>query len=87
LIGLLGYASIFLVVWLRSWSDTIEQYTPELLGGLVGIAFLFTMGLTGLEMFVIHAFCQYCLYSAVIVLVMAILAVSLIISTNREQEA
>ncbi len=84
LIGLLGYASIFLVVWLGNWSDTIEEYMPELLAGLVGIAFLFTLGLTGMEMLVIHAFCQFCLYSAGIVLVMFIVAISLIISSNRE---
>ncbi|MEJ2753195.1 MAG: vitamin K epoxide reductase family protein, partial [Chloroflexota bacterium] len=79
LLGLLGYASIFLVVWLGNWSDTIEEYMPELLVGLVGIAFVITLGLTGLEMLVIHAFCQFCLYSAAIVLVMSILAVSLIV--------
>jgi uncharacterized membrane protein len=85
LLGLLGYASIFLVVWLGNWSDTIEEYMPELLVGLVGIAFVITLGLTALEMLVIHAFCQFCLYSAAIVLVMSILAVSLIVSRNREQ--
>ena len=41
-------------------------------------------GLTLLELAVIHAFCQYCLYSAAIVLVMLILAISLIVSRNRE---
>jgi uncharacterized membrane protein len=83
LIGLLGYVTIFLVVWLGSWSETIEEYIPELLAGLVGLAFLFTLGLTALELVVIHAFCQYCLYSAAIVLVMLILAISLIINRNR----
>ena len=61
LIGLLGYAIIFLMVWLRDWIMLIEDNLPELLFGVVGLAFLFTLGLTGLEMFVIHAFCQYCL--------------------------
>jgi uncharacterized membrane protein len=84
LIGLLGYASIFFVVWLGNWSDTIEEYLPELLAGLTGIAFLFTLGLTAIEMLVIHLFCQFCLYSAGIVLVMFLLAISLIISANRE---
>ena len=84
LIGLLGYAAIFLVVWLRNWSDLIDDYVPELLISLTGLAFLFTLGLTALELVVIHAFCQYCLYSAGIILVMFILAISLVISQRRE---
>lgn len=84
LIGMLGYISIFLVVWLGNWSRQIEEYLPELLIGLVGLAMLFTLGLTLLELAVIHAFCQFCLYSAAIVLVMFILAISLIINQRRE---
>ena len=84
LIGLLGYAAIFLVVWLGNWSSTIDDYLPELLAGLVGLAFIFTLGLTGLELAVIHAFCQYCLYSAGIVLVMLVLVISLLVSQRRE---
>lgn len=84
LIGLLGYAAIFVVVWLRDWVNLVEEYLPELLMGLVGLAFLFTLGLTLLEMLVIHAFCQYCLYSAAIVLVMFVLAISLAVSSRRD---
>ena len=84
LIGLLGYGAIFLVVWLSNWSSSIDEYLPELLAGLVGLAFIFTLGLTVLELAVIHAFCQYCLYSAAIVLVMFVLAISFIISQRRE---
>jgi uncharacterized membrane protein len=75
-IGFAGYAAIFLVAWLRDWSDTITAYLPELLVGLTGIAVLFTAYLTALEIFVIHAVCRYCLVSAAIILVMLILAIS-----------
>ena len=84
LIGLIGYVSIFLVVWLSNWSNTIDDYLPELLIGLVGLAFIFTLGLTLLELAVIHAFCQYCLYSAAIVLLMFILAISLVVGQRQE---
>ena len=84
LLGLIGYAAIFLVVWLGNWSDTVDDYMPELLAGLVGLAFLFTLGLTLLELLVIHAFCQYCIYSAVIVLIMFLLAISLVVSGRQE---
>ena len=83
LIGLLGYAVIFLVVWLQDWIGLVEDYLPELVIGIVGLAFLFTLGLTTLEFFVIHAFCQYCLYSAAIVIVMLILAISYLLSGRK----
>lgn len=83
LIGLLGYALIFLIVWLKEWIPLVEDYLPELIAGTVGLAFLFTLGLTLLEMFVIHAYCQYCLYSALIILLMFILAISYLISSNK----
>ncbi len=75
MIGLAGYIFIFLLVWLKDWLPVVEENLAELMLGTTGLAFLFTLGLTALEFFVIHAFCQYCLYSAVIVTVMFILAV------------
>ena len=84
LIGLLGYAVIFLMVWLQDWIRLIADNLPELIFGVVGLAFLFTLGLTALEMFFIHAFCQYCLYSAAIVLVMFILAISYLVGSRKE---
>jgi uncharacterized membrane protein len=76
LIGLVGYAFIFLLVWLQDWLPIVEENLPELLIGTVGLAFMFTLYLTGLEFFAIGLFCQYCVISAVIVLTMFILAVS-----------
>lgn len=86
LLGLLGYASIFIVVWLQEWIPLVEDNLPELVIGLVSLAFLFTLGLTALELFVIHAFCQYCLYSAAIVTVMFILAISYVLSSRRQDD-
>ncbi len=83
LIGFIGYALIFLVTWLAPWSDLVDRYQPELLLGLTGLAFVFTLGLTGLEVFVIHAFCRFCLISAAIITVMLILAVSFLRDANR----
>lgn len=84
LIGLIGYGIIFLIVWLKEWIPFIGDNLAELLIGVVGLAFLFTVGLTALELFVIHAFCQYCLYSAFIVLIMFTLAVSYLLSQNKQ---
>lgn len=84
LIGLVGYFVIFALVWVQDWFEFVADNMPELLMGVVGLAFLFTLGLTALEMFVIHAFCQYCLYSAAIVLIMFILAVVFLVRSRKE---
>jgi uncharacterized membrane protein len=74
LIGLIGYGLLFLLTWLKDWLALVEDYLPELLVALTGIAFLFTLGLTALEIFVIHAICRYCVVSAVIITIMLGLA-------------
>ncbi len=76
LIGLLGYGLIFLLTWLKNWLPALEDYLPEILVGVTGLAFLFSLGLTGLELLVIHAFCRYCVVSAVIVTIMFLLSLN-----------
>jgi uncharacterized membrane protein len=87
LIGLLGYALIFLLTWLPGWWPTVEEYLPELLVGTTGLAFLFSLGLTGLELFVIHAICRYCVVSAVLVTIIVGLAISYLISVQKEENS
>jgi uncharacterized membrane protein len=83
LIGLVGYAVIFLLTWLPDWLPSLNKYLPELLIGTIGLALLFTAGLTALEIFVIHAVCRYCLVSAAIILAMFILSFSYLRHVNR----
>jgi len=86
LIGLLGYIVIFMAVWLKDWIALLDDYLPEIMVGLTGLAFLFTMYLTALEIFVIHAVCRYCLISAGIITIQLILSISYIRSINRAAE-
>lgn len=86
LIGLVGYITIFLVSWLKDWIGIIDDYLPELMLGLTGLAFLFSLGLTLLEIFVIHALCRYCIVSAVIVTVMFVLSISYMRSLSSQDE-
>lgn len=86
MIGFIGYATIFLLTWLPAWVLKLEQYLPELLLGVVGMGLLFTVGLTALEIFVIHAVCRYCLISAAIIGLMFILSVSFIRAASRQTE-
>ncbi len=75
LIGLIGYAVIFLTAWLQDWAPFVDENMAEIMLGLTGFACLFTLFLNGLELFKIGAFCQYCVISAVIVAVMLGLSV------------
>jgi uncharacterized membrane protein len=84
MIGLIGYGFIFLLVWLSDWIPSLEENLPELMLGTTGLAFLFTAWLTGLEFFELRAFCQYCLISAAIVLIMFILAIAYLRSSRRK---
>ena len=83
LIGLLGYTVIFLLVWLSDWLPSLDDYLPEAMVGLTGVAFLFSLILTGLEIFVIHALCRYCIISALIATIMLILSISYLRSVNK----
>ena len=84
LIGLTGYVFIFMLVWLQDWVSFIDEYLPEIMVGVTGIALLFSLWLTALEAFIIHAFCRYCVVSAVIILIMFLLAVSYLREVTRE---
>lgn len=83
-IGLTGYAVIFLLTWLRDWDSPLMDYLPEIMVAVTGFAFLFSLGLTVLEAVVIGAFCQYCVVSAVLVVILFGLSLSYLRSTNAE---
>lgn len=87
LLGFIGYAIIFLLTWLRQSSAWVTENLPELLVGVIGLAFLFSLGLTGLELFVIHAFCRYCLVSAVLVTIMFGTAVAYLRQAENDNES
>lgn len=84
MIGLVGYALIFLVAWLKDWWPLLDEYSPEILVALTGFAFLFSLGLTGLELFVIEAICRFCVISALIITIMLALSISYLRAVNRE---
>jgi uncharacterized membrane protein len=86
LIGLIGYATLFLVTWLKDWILLVDDYLPELMIGLTGVALLFSVGLTLLELFVIHAICRFCIISAVIVVIMFVLSLSYLRALGEPSE-
>ncbi|HUM67466.1 MAG TPA: vitamin K epoxide reductase family protein [Chloroflexota bacterium] len=83
LIGIVGYAVLFGLTWLKDWAPLRESYLSELLVGAAGFGFLFTLVLTALEAFVIHAFCRYCLVSAVLITIIFVLTISYLRSEQQ----
>jgi uncharacterized membrane protein len=66
-LGLAGYIGIFISIWIRGELGRAIGF------GLALVGFLFSMYLTYREAFTIHAYCQWCLGSAAIMTVLAIL--------------
>jgi uncharacterized membrane protein len=77
LIGLLGYTGL-VALSLAALQPRFSTNAgpPWLLAGLAGAGVVFTIYLTYLELFVIHAVCRWCLGSATVIV--AILAVTLL---------
>lgn len=77
LVGVLGYAGL-LALSLGALQPGLaaQRWPAALLTVLAGIGVLFTIYLTYLELFVIHAICRWCVASGVVIL--AIFVVSLL---------
>lgn len=66
--GVVGYAVLFGLGVAGSQPALVSRAWPtRWLVALSGAGFLFTLYLTSLEMFVIHAWCRWCLASAVVI--------------------
>jgi len=74
LIGLIGYAILLAIALVALRSDQVERRTPALLlTALAAGGVLFTVYLTYLELFVIHAICRWCVGSAAIIVTVLVL--------------
>jgi uncharacterized membrane protein len=67
LIGVVGYAGLLLVALVSLQGAAARRWPSTLLAALAGIGFLFTLYLSYLELFVIHAICRWCVGSAAII--------------------
>jgi uncharacterized membrane protein len=67
LIGLLGYAGLLLLS-LISLQAEYRLWPVKIVTAAAGLGVIFTIYLTYLELFVIHAICRWCVASGVIIL-------------------
>ena len=82
-LGLYAYATIFGSIWLSDLVTALRPYVKHILLLMTGGGLLFTGYLTYLEMFVIEAWCLYCLYSAGIILAMFLLMATAYLGRDR----
>ena len=75
LIGILGYAGLLALSLVALQPGLSSQRWPAtLLTVLAGIGVAFTIYLTYLELFVVHAICRWCVGSAVIIIAIFVVA-------------
>jgi uncharacterized membrane protein len=75
LLGVMGYAALLGLSLAALQPRLVGRLWPAaLLALLAGIGVLFTIYLTYLELFVIHAICRWCVASAVVILAIFIVA-------------
>jgi uncharacterized membrane protein len=74
IIGLLGYGAIAVVLFLEDRSAFFKENGPLLQFGMGLVGFLYSLYLTYLEAYVIHAFCPFCVASAILITLAFIIA-------------
>jgi uncharacterized membrane protein len=75
LVGVLGYAGLLILTLAALQPGLVGRRWPGgLLAGLAGLGVLFTVYLTYLELFVIHAICRWCVASGFVILAIFIVA-------------
>jgi uncharacterized membrane protein len=74
-IGAVGYIAILVAwLWRRFRSDALSRVAGPIMFGMALFGTLFSIYLTYLELFVIHAVCIWCLTSAVIITLLMLLS-------------
>jgi uncharacterized membrane protein len=74
-VGAIGYIAIlFTWLWRRFRTDSLSRISGLIMYGMALFGTLFSIYLTYLELFVIHAVCIWCLSSAVIITVLMLLS-------------
>lgn len=76
LYGVIGFGLILLIALFGKRILIVAEYVDLMLFGLSLAGFLFSLYLTYLEAFVLHAYCQWCLLSAICMTVIFITAIS-----------
>ena len=75
-IGVVGYVALFAIAIVGLQPRWLNDVRPDkLLALLSGVAVLFTLYLTYAEIFWLHAICQWCVISQIVIVAILVLAV------------
>lgn len=83
LLGLIGYIAILGLLLIEEEGGRLAENAPLLLFGLTLIGVAYSTYLTYLELAVIHAICQYCVTSAIIMTALFGIAIYRILNLAR----
>jgi len=78
--GAVAYLAILSLLWLEGRRIPFQQFFPLLIFGITLAGTLFSIYLTYLELFVIHAICPFCVVSAIVMTLL------LVVNTIRTRE-
>jgi uncharacterized membrane protein len=82
--GIAAYLAIGLILFLAPKMKLARQAGPLTVFGLGLIGVIFSAYLTYIEAYVIHAFCPFCIASAIIITLIFILAIIRLIQQNAD---
>ena len=83
-IGVVGYVALFAIAIVGLQPRWLNDVRPDkLLALLSGVAVLFTLYLTYAEIFWLHAICQWCVISQIVIAVILVLAVVGIVKAGK----
>jgi len=83
-LGVAGYLVLFVVAFRGISAMGTDRRTSMLLLALSAVAFAFSLYLTALEAFVIHAWCRWCVVSAIIATLIFVLSLPEAARLRRE---
>ncbi len=86
--GVIGYAVILAVALAGLQPRWADRAGPTLvLAGMAGAGFLFTLYLTYVELFLLHAICRYCVTSAGIITAILVVSLADLFKRRRAQDS
>ena len=83
LLGLLAYIAILGLLVIEEKGARLAENAPLVLFGMTLIGFAYSVYLTYLELAVIHAICQYCVTSAVLMTILFGIAIYRVLSPTE----